>query len=146
MPILVVNAPDNPPIAKSLIVVCLIRKCKINKTVKTRINILTPNFNHVISIIKNTLIPMGNPSKLPVINRLRMPISTSFLIFKISAQEIMSDKIKFIWIASRASNIRSKKGVAIIEKPKPVLVCRIDASKIITINKMIPSKNNTYNI
>lgn len=57
-----------------------------------------------------------------------------------SAIEITSDKIKLIWIASRGSNSSNKNGVAIIEKPKPVLVCRIEATRIIIENKTIVSK------
>ena len=53
------------------------------------------------------------------------------------------DKIKLIWIASLGSNSMSKKGVAMIEKPNPVLVCKIEATKIIDKNPKNVTKSYT---
>ncbi|GEL78457.1 hypothetical protein TMU01_26920 [Tenuibacillus multivorans] len=57
----------------------------------------------------------------------------SFLIFKMSDIEITKDKIMFICMASCGRNNINKNGVAMIEKPKPVLVCKTDATNIIHI-------------
>ncbi len=66
--------------------------------------------------------------------------SMSILIFQMSDIEIMNDKMIFICIASCGRNNMSKKGVAIIEKPKPVLVCKIEATNIIQMNMNIVFK------
>src|SRR5699024_12746879 len=51
---------------------------------------------------------------------------------------------KLICIASRTSNIRIKNGVAKIEKPKPVLVCKTEETNIRKINKITESINDTF--
>lgn len=48
-----------------------------------------------------------------------------------SDMEIINDKIMFICMASCGRNSINKKGVAIMEKPKPVLACKIEATNII---------------
>lgn len=78
-------------------------------------------------------IPKGTPTILPKVNLFSMTKSMSDLIFQMSDKEIIKDKIMLICMASCGKNNISKKGVAIIEKPKPVLVCRIEATKIIHI-------------
>lgn len=93
-------------------------------------------------MIKKITIPSGIPNKLPSVNLLKSWKSTSLLIFHIKAKEIIKDKIILIWIASCGRNKYNKKGVAIMEKPKPVLVCRIDATKIITIKINKASKES----
>jgi hypothetical protein len=40
-------------------------------------------------------------------------------------------------MASLGSNINNKNGVAMMEKPNPVLVCNIDANNMMTINNII---------
>lgn len=46
----------------------------------------------------------------------------------------------FICIASCGRNNINKKGVAMIENPNPVLVCKIEATNIIHTKNMIVSK------
>ncbi len=82
-------------------------------------------------------IPKGTPSILPKINLFSRIQSMSILIFQMSDIEIINDKMIFICIASCGRNTMSKKGVAIIEKPKPVLVCKIEATNIIHIKMNI---------
>ncbi len=84
--------------------------------------------------------PKGTPTILPKINLFSRTKSTSILIFQMSEMEIIKDKIMFICIASCGRNNISKKGVAIMEKPKPVLVCKIEATNIIHMKMNIISK------
>lgn len=85
-------------------------------------------------------IPKGTPTILPKINLSSRIKSMSILIFQMSDMEIINDKMIFICIASCGRNNMSKKGVAIIEKPKPVLVCKIEATNIIHMKMNIISK------
>ncbi len=85
-------------------------------------------------------IPKGTPTILPKINLFSRIKSMSVLIFQMSDMEIINDKMIFICIASCGRNNMSKKGVAIIEKPKPVLVCKIEATNIIHMKVNIISK------
>jgi hypothetical protein len=57
-----------------------------------------------------------------------------------SDMEIINDKMIFICIASCGRNNMSKKGVAIMEKPKPVLVCKTEATNIIHMKLNVISK------
>jgi hypothetical protein len=136
IPILVVSAPDHPPARKSRILDCLMRNFMISKTVSTMMIRLINTFKRLISIRVKTIIPRGKPGMLPTTNLFTRGKSMSLLIFTISASEITRDKIKLICIASLGGNKSNKNGVAIIENPKPVLVCNIDANKMITINKI----------
>jgi len=98
------------------------------------------------------VIPKGTPTILPIINLFTIKKSISFLIFHINEIEIIKDKIIFICIASCGRNNSSKKGVAIIENPKPVLVCRTEATNIIKkkdnrvskVNLLINSKQLVF--
>ncbi len=85
-------------------------------------------------------IPKGTPIILPKINLFSRIKSMSILIFQMSDMEIINDKMIFICIASCGRNNMSKKGVAIIEKPKPVLVCKIEATNIIHMKSNLISK------
>ena len=91
------------------------------------------------------IIPKGTPTILPKINLFSRIQSMSILIFQMSDIEIMNDKMIFICIASCGRNNMSKKGVAIIEKPKPVLVCKIEATNIIQMNMNIVFKKPPHN-
>lgn len=86
------------------------------------------------------IIPKGTPRTLPMENLLNSLKSTSLFICQISEIEMTSERIILIWIASCDWKIKSKNGVAIIEKPNPVLVCKIDATKMIKMKSMIVSK------
>lgn len=85
-------------------------------------------------------IPKGTPTILPKINLFSKIKSMSILIFQMSDMEIINDKIMFICIASCGRNNMSKKGVAIIEKPKPVLACKTEATNIIHMKINVISK------
>lgn len=90
--------------------------------------------------------PKGTPTILPKINLFSSIKSISILIFQMSDMEIINDKMIFICIASCGRNNMSKKGVAIIEKPKPVLVCKIEATNIIhTKMNVIPKTALLFN-
>lgn len=95
---------------------------------------LIANLNVLMLIEVKMIIPKGTPTILPKINLFSRIQSMSILIFQMSDIEIMNDKMIFICIASCGRNNMSKKGVAIIEKPKPVLVCKIEATNIIQMN------------
>lgn len=99
---------------------------------------LIANLN--VLMLMEMKIPKGTPTILPKINLFRRIKSMSILIFQMSDMEIINDKIIFICIASCGRNNMSKKGVAIIEKPKPVLVCKIEATNIIHMKMNIVFK------
>ncbi len=101
---------------------------------------LIANLNVLMLIEVKMIIPKGTPIILPKINLFSRIQSMSILIFQMSDIEIMNDKMIFICIASCGRNNMSKKGVAIIEKPKPVLVCKIEATNIIQMNMNIVFK------
>lgn len=101
---------------------------------------LIANLNVLMLIEVKMIIPKGTPTILPKINLFSRIQSMSILIFQMSDIEIMNDKMIFICIASCGRNNMSKKGVAIIEKPKPVLVCKIEATHIIQMNMNIVFK------
>lgn len=85
-------------------------------------------------------IPKGTPAILPKINRFSKIKSTSILIFQMSDMEIINDRIMFICIASCGKNNMSKKGVAIMEKPNPVLACKTEATNIMHMKINVISK------
>lgn len=101
---------------------------------------LIANLNVLMLIEVKMIIPKGTPTILPKINLFSRIQSMSILIFQMSDIEIMNDKMIFICIASCGRNNMSKKGVAIIEKPKPVLVCKIEATNIIQMKMNIVFK------
>ncbi len=101
---------------------------------------LIANLNVLMLMEMKMKIPKGTPTILPKINLFRRIKSMSILIFQMSEMEIINDKIIFICIASCGRNNMSKKGVAIIEKPKPVLVCKIEATNIIHMKMNIVFK------
>ena len=131
---LVVKTPEIPPTMKSLTGVDLTFTLPINSRVNTKRSTPTPNFKAFIFIEIKMKIPNGTPIILPIINLFNNTKSMSFRILKINDKEISNDKIIFICIASRGKNSISKKGVAIMEKPKPVLDCSMEATNIIHIN------------
>ena len=92
---------------------------------------LIANLNVLMLIEMKMKIPKGTPTILPKINLFSRIKLMSVLIFQMSDMEIINDKMILICIASCGRNNISKKGVAIIEKPKPVLVCKIEATNII---------------
>lgn len=134
MPILVVNEPESPPMTTSLFGFCLILILRSNRAVNRRMTNPMPNFNFGISTRRNTIMPIGNPMKLPIMNRFNTPRSISALTLRYIANEMTSDRRRLIWMASLASNSSKRKGVATMEKPNPVPVCRMDASSIIMMN------------
>lgn len=101
---------------------------------------LIANLNVLMLMETKMKIPKGTPTILPTINLFSRIQSMSILIFQMSDIEIINDKMIFICIASCGRNNMSKKGVAIIEKPKPVLVCKIEATNIIQMNMNIVFK------
>ncbi len=135
MPMLVVNEPESPPMATSLFGVCVILSLRNKRAVKRRMTIPMPSFNFGISTSKNTMMPSGNPMKLPMMNRFITPLSISVLTLRYIANEMTNDKSRLIWMASRASNNSRRKGVATMEKPNPVPVWRMEASSMIAMNK-----------
>lgn len=137
MPILVVNRPDSPPTMKSLTTVGFTLKLNIKSNVNARSSTLTPILKAVIFMVIKIKIPNGTPTILPLINLFRTVKSISVRIFHINEIEISKDKMILIWMASCGRNSMSKKGVAMMENPKPVLVCRIEATKIIHKNIII---------
>jgi hypothetical protein len=92
---------------------------------------LIPILIFVISAIMKAKIPNGRPKRLPAIIRFNIAKSISFLIFVIKANDITKDKIKFICTASIGLKISRRNGVAKIENPNPVLVCRMEAVSMI---------------
>lgn len=131
---LVVKRPENPPMIKSLKGVGLILKLKINSIVNSKIRTLTPNLKASMLMEIKIKMPKGTPTMLPNINLFKSIKSMSCFIFKIRDNEITNDKIMFICMASCGRNNISNNGVAIIEKPKPVLVCKTEATNIIHMN------------
>lgn len=125
---------------KSLKGVELTLTLKINNNVNSKRRILTPNLKVSMLIEIKIKIPHGTPTILPKINLFNSIKSMSCLIFKISDTEIIKDKIMFICIASCGRNNINKNGVAIIEKPKPEHVCKIEATKIMPIKINIVPK------
>lgn len=101
---------------------------------------LIANLNVLMLMEMKMKIPKGTPTILPKINLFSSTKSISILIFQMSDMEIINDKMIFICIASCGRNTISKKGVAIIEKPKPVLVCKIEATNIIHMKMNIVFK------
>jgi hypothetical protein len=101
---------------------------------------LIANLNVLMLMEMKIKIPKGTPTILPKINLFSRIKSMSILIFQMSDMEIINDKMIFICIASCGRNNMSKKGVAIIEKPKPVLVCKIEATNIIHMKMNIIPK------
>lgn len=101
---------------------------------------LIANLNVLMLMEMKMKIPKGTPTILPKINLFSRIKSMSVLIFQMSDMEIINDKMIFICIASCGRNNMSKKGVAIIEKQKPVLVCKIEATNIIHMKVNIISK------
>ena len=117
-------------------------KLSINSNVNTKSSILTPILKAVMFMEIKIIIPKGTPAILPIINLFVIEKSMSFLIFHINEIEIIKDKIIFICMASCGINNISKKGVAIMENPKPVLVCRTEATNIIQIkDNTVPKVN-----
>ena len=105
---------------------------------------LIANLNVLMLMEMKMKIPKGTPTILPKINLFSRIESMSILIFQMSDIEIINDKMIFICIASCGRNNMSKKGVAIIEKPKPVLVCKIEATNIIHMKMNIVFKKPSY--
>ncbi len=101
---------------------------------------LIANLNVLMLMEMKIKIPKGTPTILPIVNLFSRIRSMSILIFQMSDIEIINDKIILICIASCGRNNISKKGVAIMEKPKPVLVCKIEATNIIHMKMNIISK------
>lgn len=146
MPILVVNAPETPPTMKSLIGVPFILNLHINNNVNNKRRTLTTNFITVILLNIKIVKPNGRPTILPNEILFNSALSISFRIFQTKIVEMINDKIMFICIASCGRNSISKNGVAITEKPKPVLACNIEATNIIQMKiaivpKTIPLSN-----
>lgn len=125
---------------KSLDCVDLILMLHISINVNSKSRMLIANLNVLMLIELKMIIPKGTPTILPKINLFSRIKSMSILIFQMSDMEIINDKMIFICIASCGRNSMSKKGVAIIEKPKPVLVCKIEATNIIHMKMNIISK------
>ncbi len=125
---------------KSLDFVDRILKLHISINVNSKSRMLIANLNVLMLTEVKIKIPKGTPTILPKINLFSSIKSMSVLIFQMSDMEIINDKMIFICIASCGRNNMSKKGVAIIEKPKPVLVCKIEATNIIHIKMNILSK------
>jgi len=96
------------------------------------------SLNVVTSTKAKSILPKGAPTTLPIITFLSNATSISCLTFHMRENEITRDSIIFICIASCGVKSNSKKGVAITEKPKPVLVCKIEAARI-----MKKYKNNS---
>ena len=115
---------------KSLDCVDLTLTLHISNNVNSKSRMLTANLKVFMLTEMKIKMPKGTPTILPKINLFSRTKSTSILIFQMSEMEIIKDKIMFICIACGRNNI-SKKGVAIMEKPKPVLACRIEATNII---------------
>lgn len=113
---------------KSLNCVGLTLKLPISNNVNIKSSMLTPNFKALMLIETKIRTPNGTPTILPNINLFNNIKSMSFRIFKINDIEITKDKVIFICMASCGWNNISKKGVAIMEKPKPVLDCSIEAT------------------
>lgn len=84
--------------------------------------------------------PNGSPTILPNVILFNRTRSISLRIFQTNSEEMINDIIIFICIASCGRNSISKNGVAIIEKPKPVLACNIEATNIIQMKVTIVSK------
>ncbi len=144
MPILVVKRPDKPPTTKSLDCVDLILKLHISINVKIKSRMLIANLKAFMLIEVKIKIPKGTPTILPKVNLFSRIKSMSILILQMSDIEIINDKIMFICIASCGKNNISKKGVAIMEKPKPVLVCKTEATNIIHMKINVVSKITPY--
>jgi len=89
------------------------------------------SLNVVASTKANTMLPKGAPTTLPIIILFSKTVSISCLTLQIREQEITRDSTIFICIASCGEKSNNKKGVAIIEKPNPVLVCKMEAVSII---------------
>lgn len=130
IPILVVKRPDIPPTMKSPNGVAFIFRLKISNKVTIKRRILIPSLKASISIDINIKIPKGTPAILPKVNLFSRVISMSFFILQMNETEIIIDNIMLICIASCGRNNINKKGVAKIEKPNPVLVCKMEAIKI----------------
>src|SRR5699024_2103947 len=120
------------------------RYFKMSNIVSTRIKIATTIFKTVMFATRKMPIPTGRPITLPAANRLKYSQLTSCLILATKANEMTSESSKLNCIASRTSNIRIKNGVAKIEKPKPVLVCKTEESNMSKINKITESINDTF--
>lgn len=105
---------------------------------------LTANLKTFMSMEMKIKIPKGTPTILPKVNLFSRIKSMSILIFQMSDIEIINDKIMFICIASCGKNNISKKGVAIMEKPKPVLVCKTEATNIIHMKINVVPKIAPY--
>ena len=125
---------------KSLDCVDLILKLHISINVNSKSRMLIANLKAFMLMEMKIKIPKGTPTILPKINLFSRIKSMSILIFQMSDIEIINDKIIFICIASCGKNNISKKGVAIMEKPKPVLVCKIEATNIIHMKINVISK------
>lgn len=125
---------------KSLNGVDLTLTLHISNNVNSKSRVLIVNLKVFMLTEMKIKIPKGTPAILPKINRFSKIKSTSILIFQMSDMEIINDKIMFICIASCGRNNMSKKGVAIIEKPKPVLACKIEATNIIHMKMNIVFK------
>lgn len=125
---------------KSLDCVDLILKLHISINVNSKSRMLIANLKIFMLIEINMKIPKGTPIILPKINLFSRIKSMSILIFQMSDMEIINDKMMFICIASCGRNNMSKKGVAIMEKPKPVLVCKIEATNIMHMKSNLISK------
>lgn len=139
---LVVKRPDNPPTMKSLNGVALTLKLKINNNVNIKRRILIPNLKASMLMEIKIKIPKGTPTILPKVNLFSSIKSMSCLILWINDIEITKDKIIFICMASCGKNNINKKGIAIIEKPKPVLVCKTEATNIRQMKINTESKIN----
>src|SRR5690625_4873930 len=108
----------------------------MSKIVNTRMMILIPIFSTFTFVYKKMIIPIGIPIILPSVNLLTIFISTTLLIVAINEIEITKDNVRLILIASNGANKSNRNGVANMEKPYPVLVCNVEATKIIIINKI----------
>ena len=129
---------------KSLDCVDLTLTLHISNNVNSKSRMLTANLKVFMLTEMKIKMPKGTPTILPKINLFSRTKSTSILIFQMSEMEIIKDKIMFICIASCGRNNISKKGVAIMEKPKPVLACRIEATNIIHMKKNVIPKTTSY--
>ncbi len=131
---------------KSLNCVGLTLKLPISNNVNIKSRMLTPNFKALMLIETKIKTPNGTPTILPNINLFNSIKSMSFRIFKINDIEITKDKIIFICMASCGWNNISKKGVAIMEKPKPVLDCSIEATNTMHMKiSAVPKVNPLFN-
>lgn len=101
---------------------------------------LTAILKVLIFIERKINIPNGTPIILPIESLFSSVTSISAFIFQINDIEITKERIIFICMASCGENNKSRKGVAIMENPKPVLVCKIEATKIIRMKIIIVSK------